>query len=178
MTVFKAFVSVAKSFLVRRCNNVPFHSFLLPSDSLRPWQWHFCLCAGLVSQPRALHAVRDPSCEGWGGPGVPGTLLRSSFRLLAITPRRLLLSWLETRKGRAECMRGVRRTFLVCDPINVRGLEMKEKGKKTSLTWSSKKGSSKRGLKYTKLNRFSYLDLKERKSVAGNYWKSWYLRNK
>lgn len=69
---------------------------------------------------------QGPYCEWWGGAVAPGTLLRSSFRLLAITPRRLLLSWLETRNGRAECMRGVSRTLLVCDPINVRGLEMEK----------------------------------------------------
>lgn len=59
-----------------------------------------------------------------------GTLLSRSFRLLAITPRRLLRLWLETRKGRGDCMRGVSRTFLVCEPMKVRGLEMEKKMKK------------------------------------------------
>lgn len=76
---------------------------------------------------------------GGGGTEAGGTLLSSSFRLLAITPRRLLLSWLETRKGRAEYMRGVSRTLLVCDPTNVRGLEMETKSKKIYSTLLFKK---------------------------------------
>lgn len=116
--------------------------------------------------PRPLQVWGPCELPGVGAHRGPRTLLRSSCRLLAVTPRRLLRLWLETRKGRAGCMRGVSSTFLVCSPMNVRGLEMEGKVK-THPRLLSKRSPQREVSSKKHRNKTVILFIPKRKPMAG-----------